>query len=91
MVQSLTERLQKNRLTVVSLDKETGRLRVKGETACSDLACHEGTLVVTDEAIRADLALLNPGDIIKLEPDTEHPEKIVVVRRVWEELSSLEM
>jgi hypothetical protein len=91
MIERVTEWLQKSRLTVVSVDKESGRLRVRGEAdRCSDLSCHDGTLIVTDDASRADLDLLNPGDIIKIEPSPEKPEKIVVVRRVWEELASPE-
>lgn len=92
MAQSLTEWLQQSRLTVVAVDREGGRLRVKGEAGtCGDLACGRGTLVVTDEGTGADLARLNPGDIIKVEPSPGQPQRIVVVRRVWEELSSLEM
>ena len=92
MAQSLTDWLQRSRLTVVSVDREAGRLRVKGEAdACRDLACQQGTLVVTDEGTGADLARLNPGDIIKVEPSPGEPQRIVVVRRVWEEFTSPEM
>ena len=69
MAQSLTEWLQQSRLTVVAVDKEAGRLRIKGEAgSCGDLTCRQGTLVVTDEGISTDLTRLNPGDIIKVEP-----------------------
>ena len=92
MSQSLTEWLQQSRLTVVAVDKENGRLRVKrSDDQCSDLSCQKGTLVVTEDETRADLDLLNPGDIIKVEPAGGRPEKIVVVRRVWEELASPEL
>lgn len=92
MIERVTEWLQRSRLTVVSIDKAHGRLRVRGEADhCSDLTCHGGTLVVADNESRADLDLLNPGDIIKVEPSPEKPEKIVVVRRVWEELASPEL
>jgi len=77
---------------VVSIDKESGRLRVKGSSdRCSDLTCHGKTLVVADDESRADLGFLNPGDIVKVEPATGTPEKIVVVRRAWEELASPEL
>jgi hypothetical protein len=76
---------------VVSVDKETGRLRVKGSADnCSDLTCHGETVVVADDGTRGDLDLLNPGDIIKVEPAIDRPSKIVVVRRAWEELTSPE-
>jgi hypothetical protein len=33
---------------------------------------------------------LNPGDIIRLDQQTGRPDRIVVVRRVWDELTSPE-
>ena len=90
MAQSLTDLMQKSRLTVVEVDKGAGRLRVRDDSeTCSDLACH-GSLVVTEEASRADLGLINPGDIIKVESKAGRPEKIVVVRRAWGEHTSPE-
>ena len=90
MAQSLTDLIQKSRLTVVAVDKEAGRLRVRDDSeACTDLTC-QGSLVVTEEESRADLGLINPGDIIKVESNAGRPEKIVVVRRAWEEYASPE-
>ncbi|MBI4638593.1 MAG: hypothetical protein HY727_19825 [Candidatus Rokubacteria bacterium] len=92
MAQSLTERIQSSRVIVVEIDKSRGRVRVRGEAdACTDLACSEQTLVVTDEEVRADLSALHPGDIVKVEPTDGRPERIVVVRRAWEELASPEL
>jgi hypothetical protein len=92
MAQSLTERIQHGRLMVVRIDKNRGRVRVKGDAdACTDLSCSEQTLVVTDEGATADLDALNAGDIVKIEPAAGRPERIVVVRRVWEELASPEI
>ncbi len=92
MTQSLTEWLQRSRLTVVAVEKATGRVRVKGDgDACSDLSCGEYTLVVADEGPTGGLEVLNPGDIIKVEREAGRPERIVVVRRVWEELTSPEL
>ena len=92
MAQSLTDLLQQRRLMVVEVDKAAGRLRVKGLSGtCTDLACRDQILVVTDDGTSDDLDALNPGDIIKLEPAAGRPEKIVVVRRVWEELASPEL
>ncbi len=91
MAQSLTEWLQKTRLTVIEVDSARGRLRVRGEAdACSDLACGEHALVVTDEGTSG-LATLHPGDIVRVEPATGPPEKIVVLRRAWDETASPEI
>ncbi len=90
MAQSLTDLLQKSRLTVVSVDKAAGRLRVRDDAdLCSDLSC-QGSLVVTEGESKADLGLINPGDIIKVESKDGRAEKIVVVRRAWEEFGSPE-
>ncbi len=92
MTQSLTDQLQQRRLTVVQVDPSTGQLRVRGEgDVCSDLSCHQETVVVTDEGTHPGLAMLHPGDIIKLETAAGRPERIVVVRRVWEEIASPEL
>jgi hypothetical protein len=37
------------------------------------------------------LQALNPGDIVRLEPPAGRPEKIIVLRRVWEEIASPEL
>lgn len=91
MTESLTDRLQRSRLTVVDVDPTGGRLRVRGEAdACSELSCPPEVLVMTEEG-SAGLQALNPGDIIKLEPPAGRPEKIIVLRRVWEEIASPEL
>ena len=91
MAQSLTDALQQDRLIVVAVDKSNGRVRVKSEAQlCTDLSCHEQTVIVTDEGRGADLDALNPGDIVKLRASGNRAHEIVVVRRVWEELTSPE-
>jgi hypothetical protein len=91
MTQSLTEWLQHSRVVVVGVDPVTRRIRVKNEAqACTDLSCHERTLVITDEGAGGSLATLNAGDIVRVEETAGRPERIVVVRRVWEELTSPE-
>jgi hypothetical protein len=91
MAQSLTDWLQQSRVVVVSVDPATRRVRVKGDAdACTDLSCSERTLVVTDEGAAANLAALNAGDIVRVEEASGRPQRIVVVRRVWEELTSPE-
>ncbi len=92
MTQSLTDWLQQSRLMVVEVNTKEGRLRVRGpEDACTEISCHERTLVVTDEGTTGDLDALNPGDIIKVESTAGRPEKIVVLRRAWEEWASPEL
>jgi len=92
MTQSLTDWLQQNRLVVVSVDPSRRHVRVKGVAdACTDLACSERTVVVTDENAADGLGALNAGDIVKLDGGSPGaPDRIVVVRRVWEELTSPE-
>ena len=92
MAQSLSESIQQSRMTVVEVDKRRGRLRVRGTAdVCTDLSCSEHARVVTDEEVKADLDFLNPGDIVKIEPGTGSVERIVVVRRAWEEIASPEI
>jgi hypothetical protein len=92
MTQSLTDWLQQNRLVVVSVDPASRRVRLKGEAGvCTDVACAEQTVVVTDDTTAGALDALNAGDIVRLDGGTPaQPQRIVVVRRVWEELTSPE-
>jgi len=89
---SLTDSIQQTRHIVVAIDLTAKTVRIRGEgEACTDLSCSEQTLVVSDDAgTRADLSALNAGDIVKLEGPSGQPRRIVVVRRVWDELSSPE-
>jgi hypothetical protein len=89
---SLTDSLQQDRHIVVAVDPARKTLRIRSAAdACTDLACSEHTVVVSDDAgSRADLSALNAGDIVKLEGPADRPRRIVVVRRVWDELSSPE-
>jgi hypothetical protein len=91
MTTSLTDLLQKTRLTVVEVDAARRHLRVRGDAdACSDLACGERTVVLADEG-DGGLEALNPGDIIKVEPASGGTQTIVVLRRAWEEIASPEV
>src|SRR5437016_1881253 len=88
---SLTDSIQQDRHIIVAVDTARNTVRIKGVAdACTDLSCSEQTLVVSDEGSRADLTALNAGDIVRLEGPVGRPERIVVVRRVWDELSSPE-
>jgi hypothetical protein len=90
MTQSLTDWLQQTRMVVVAVDPEQRRVRVRAEAdGCSDLACADTTVVMTEDG-PAGLEALNAGDVIRLDASPGAPQRIVVVRRVWEELTSPE-
>jgi hypothetical protein len=91
MSQSLTDWLQHSRFVVVAVDPARRHLRVKGQAeVCTDVSCSERTVVVTDEGTGPDLAAVNAGDIVRIEEVSGRPERIIVVRRVWEELTTPE-
>ena len=94
MTESLTDRLQQTRLMVVEVDRDRGRIRVKGES-CSDLACHARTVVVTEDGRLAGVESLYPGDIVRVETDIVQEGEVVarvhVLRRVWEGIASPEL
>jgi flagella basal body P-ring formation protein FlgA len=90
MTQSITDWLQQSRVMVVAVDREHGRLRVKGAT-CSDLSCHEQTVVVTEDGVEAPVDALNPGDVVRIEEGDSGVARIVVLRRVWEQIASPEL
>jgi hypothetical protein len=90
MTQSLTDWLQQSRLTVVAVDPAQHRLRVKGD-GCSDLSCHERTVVITEDGVEAPLSALHPGDVVRLDETARGVAKIVVLRRVWEQIASPEL
>lgn len=79
---------------VVEVDREGGRLRVKGES-CSDLSCHSRTVVVTEDGSVAGVDALYPGDIVRIEAHVADGvpsvARIVVLRRVWEGNASPEL
>jgi hypothetical protein len=89
MTQSLTDSLQQSRMVVVAVDPARRRIRVRGADACSEVACADTTLVLTDDG-PAGLEALNPGDVIRVQPSPDAAPRIVVLRRVWEELTSPE-
>jgi hypothetical protein len=90
MTRSITDSLQQSRLMVVEVDREHGRLRVKG-ASCSDLACSEHTVVIAEDGAEAPIDALNPGDIVRIEDGEPGIARIVVLRRVWEEIASPEL
>jgi len=91
MAQNLSESLQSDRLTVVEVLKEAGRIRVKGPSdACTDSSCGAEVAVEATEGPTGGLEALHPGDIVRLEPGPQGGQRILVVRRVWDELTSPE-
>jgi hypothetical protein len=91
MAESYTEMLQRSRLTVVEVLAEAGRVRVKGpEDRCSEVACGGDAVVEASEGPTGGLEALHPGDIVRLEPRPGGGQRIIVVRRVWDELTSPE-
>ena len=91
MVESLSERLQRERLIVVEVMKEAGRIRVReAADSCTEISCGREAVVEASEGPTGGLEALCPGDIIRVESDAASPRRIVVVRRVWEELTSPE-
>jgi len=90
MAYSLSDSLDRERFCVVNVDREAGRLRVKGiADACTELSC-EGAEIITDEGVSRDLEAVHPGDIIKMDQKDGRAREIVVVRRAYEEYSSPE-
>ncbi|MBI2205619.1 MAG: hypothetical protein HYU41_17370 [Candidatus Rokubacteria bacterium] len=90
MAGTLTDWLSESRLTVVAVHAESGRIRVKGAAeVCSDLDCGTEAEVHADD-VTGGLAALNPGDIVRIESPAGMPRRIVVVRRVWDEIGSPE-
>jgi hypothetical protein len=90
MTQNLTEWLQQSRVMIVEVNREQASLRVRGEI-CSDLSCSEGTIVITEDGAEAPLHALNPGDIVRIEEGGPGIARIVVLRRVWEQIASPEL
>ncbi len=94
MSDNLTDRIQESRLMVVEVDRERGRLRVKG-VDCSDLSCHAETIVITEDGSRAGVDALYPGDIVRIEEEVAEGgvavARVVVLRRVWERIASPEL
>lgn len=90
MSYGLTDSLDRERFCVVEVDRQAGRLRVKGVAdACEDVSC-AGAEVITEEGVSKDLDMVRPGDIVKVAQKDGRANEIVVVRRAYEEYSSPE-
>ena len=83
--------VQMGRNTVLSVDPAARRFRSLTSTGHVRVShVSKGTLVVTEEAQAAGLALLMPGDVSRVEAPHGPIQRIVVVRRGWQELESPE-
>lgn len=87
----LSTAVQLARHTVLNVDPAARRflsLTGTGQVRVSEVS--KGALVVTEETQRAGLALLKPGDVIRVEAPHGPIQRIVVLRRGWQELESPE-
>jgi len=87
----LTGAVQMGRQTVLNVDPAARRVvSVTGTGQVRVSEVNRGTLVLTEETQGAGLALLKPGDVIRVEPRHGQIQRIVVLRRGWQELESPE-
>lgn len=87
----LSGTVQTSRQTVLNVDPAGRRflaLTGTGQVRVSEVS--EGALVVTEETQGAELALLRPGDVVKVEAPHGEIQRIVVLRRGWQEQESPE-
>ncbi len=83
--------LQMGRLTVMNVDQQAHRLlsvNGTGRVVISDVP--EAAVVFTADRRAARLAQLQPGDVIRIEPEGGPIQKIVLLRHGWQELESPE-
>jgi hypothetical protein len=87
----LSGAVQMGRQTVLNVDPAARRfLSVTGTGQVRVSEVNRGTLVLTEETQGGGLALLKPGDVIRVEPRHGQIQRIVVLRRGWQELESPE-
>jgi hypothetical protein len=89
--QGVTGAVQPRRLTILEVNEQAGRLvslTGAGRVLVTDLS--RDPFVVTEESGASSLALLKPGDVVRIEPMSGPTQRIVVLRHGWEELESLE-
>ncbi len=91
--QSLTDSIQASRMIVLEVKKDAGQLYCLEGNGLRVVELTNGAvpLVVTGTAQRADLGLLHPGDLIKVERKDGRAWKITVLRPAWAEIASPEL
>ena len=83
--------IQTGRMTVLEVNKEARQivsLNSVGRVRVAEVS--NKAMVVTEDKKAADLALLNAGDLIQVEPRDGQIQRIVVLRRAWQETASPE-
>ena len=91
--QSLTDFLQVGRMTVLEVKKDAGQifcLEADGRIRVVEFNKEAAPLIVTDKEQRADLRLLRAGDLIRVERKDGQAQKITVLRRGSDEVTSPE-
>lgn len=89
--ENLTRVTQTGRMTVLKVNKEARQivaLNYVGRVRVAELS--NKAVVVTEDKKAADLALLNAGDVIQVEPRDGQVQRILVLRRAWQEAASPE-
>ena len=91
MAQDLTAAIETGRMTVVDINRDTRRIVCMNSLG----KVHEHRVttdakVITEDKTASDLALLNPGDVIRAELRAGRIQKIVVLRHPWHETASPE-
>jgi phosphohistidine swiveling domain-containing protein len=87
----MSRAVQVGRDTVLAVDPSAGRVLSvtgTGQVRVSDVS--KSATVVTEETQGANLSLLKAGDVIRVEAPRGQIQRIVVLRRGWQELESPE-
>ena len=87
----VTGALHQRRLTILEVNEQAGRLvslTGAGRVLVTDLS--RDPFVVTGDSGAGSLALLKPGDVVRIEPMSGRTQRIVVLRHGWQELESPE-
>jgi hypothetical protein len=89
--EGLTGSLQQRRLTVLEVNEKARRLVSRngaGRVLVTELA--RDPFVVTEDSRAGSLALLKPGDVVRIDPVNGQARLIVVLRHGWQEAESPE-
>jgi hypothetical protein len=85
---SLTAELERDRMTVVEVDKAAGAVRLRNSVSTSWLQA-PGATIIAPHATKRDLGLLHTGDIVRLRRDGE-ALTIIILRTAADEIGSSE-
>jgi hypothetical protein len=87
----LTAAVQQRRLTVLEVNERAGRLvslNAAGRVLVTEL--DHNPFVVTKDSGAGSLALLKPGDVVRIDQTNGKAQRIVVLRHGWQEMESPE-